>query len=267
MAGIALVAVLLLVIAIVGAYALSGGFRDWSWNSNADDSNAPNDNSPSNLPSAPSDDGSDQPAGSEYAQGSGGGSGDGSSVDSGPGDQGAPTDPPAGGSDDRSSDGNGATSSDGSGTPGEPNEQPSGGSGIDDGTGSGSGTANDSGDDQSGNGNQSNESGPPAVGTVSVSGYGAERTATGNQTMFYMMLYVQMPSVASQPDPAVTRTVLSINGTTYENPDLVYPRVGSGSCMAYVRVPDSAYLPGAPYTLTGYSGDQVVVTASGSAPA
>lgn len=279
MINVAFMAAFLVAVAVIAAFALSGGFDDWDRrNSNGSDGpSGPDDTTPwGPTPESPSSGSGDQSAGgSSPSSGDGAGSGGsspGTPRPSTPDPTGPnmPSSPPDGGPGSPSDGGGGAVpngpggsgSDDGSGAgdgSGGTDDSGDGGNGTGNGTGAGNGSGTNSSDgDQSGGDGQYVQ--PPAQ----LVGHGAEKT--GNHTVFYQMLYVEMPAVASQPDPAVTRTVLSIDGQTYENTNHEYPRVGHGSCMASIGLPDSAYTPGAPYTTTTYNGDRVVAMTSGNAP-
>lgn len=322
MVSIAAAAVLLIAIAVIGAYALSGGFDSWGPNDPDEGSSDAPDDAPRNpTPEDPSggDDGGGMNLPNLPWDNNDGGS------DSN--DPGVTPNPPAGGSDDGtdggggSDDGSGTGDGDGSGQPGNvvklsamnhPTDAVVGSSGhfdimvhtLDnnaytgdlvlrvDVTPSGQATAPAPGAnaglygfdvtfDQPGDyrvkvtpaDSSGNVIGDPiettvravtAEGAIESTAHGAEKT--GDHTVFWMTVRVKQSDTTGQPTAAVTKVVLDIDGGTYEDTDLVYPR--DGASMAGIELPNSAYTPGAPYALTAYGANgQDMVTVSGNAPA
>lgn len=100
-------------------------------------------------------------------------------------------------------------------------------------------------------------------GTIAMMGTGT-RTAGENHTAFYMELKLFSEVTHAGAGFDVTRIVLEIDGKTFESTGFSFAR--NNLAEVSVVVPNSEFTPGAPYIITAYYGDQVVGTASGTAP-
>lgn len=115
--------------------------------------------------------------------------------------------------------------------------------------------------------------GDPIVRTVKVGTIGsianfvteAYKDDSSNYTYFETGLTVFQVGVDWHPPVGVSKFVLSINGTDYEMGNFGFR--GLGSWGGLLRLPDTAYAPGAEYTVTAYDfNDEVLATVTGTAP-